>query len=290
MIKGKKVSKTRKVSKSKKISKSKVRINNFFKNELFIKDENYLGRGEFSEVWEVDGTVIKRNTDSSLYNPHIWKGEKGLKRSKRAMKSEYKTYQLLKNYSIMPHFMREYENKGRYYLIRESGKIPLEKGQEKVFLPKWRKGSVTKKQYNLFVEQVYRIAQKHGYFNDLIQPALRRDGSLFMIDLGLFITVDKVVDDFEVIKSKKRVKDVEWRINNYLQVENQLEKLDEQVGIIHKYPNFVIKENIAYYQKEYGERMGKTPEHKKLHDMTTGKILRRWRDRANDIELDMAFE
>jgi len=273
------------------ISTSRKPIDRVQPKNLSVKDKNYLGRGEFSEVWEINGRVIKRNTSSSLYNPHIWKGEKQLKRSKRAMKSEYETYQLLKKYPIMPRSMIEYEDKkGRYYLIRESGEIPLKKGQEKVFLPKWKKGSVSEKEYNLFVENIYRIAQKHGYFYDIYQPALRKDGSLFMTDLGLFITVDKAVGDFEVVKSKKAVKDAEWRIKNYREVEIQLEKLDEQIGIKHKYPDFVIKENIAYYEKEYGDRMARTPDHKILHDMTTGKYLRKWKDKATDIEIDMAFE
>lgn len=279
----------RRIKGKKKIPRFKTEkpfLNNVISN-LSTKDENFLGRGEFSEVWEFDGSVIKRNSESSLFNPHLFSGEKGLKRSKRALQSEFETFQLLQNSKIMPKFMIQHEDEnGRFYLIRESGKIPIKKGQEKLFLPEWEKNSVTKKEYNAFVEEIYRIAQKQGYFQDLLQPAIRKDGSLFLTDLGLFITVDKAVDDFKVVKSDTRVKNTKWRINNYREVEIQLEKLDDQIGIQHTYPNFVIKENIAFYQKEYDDRVNFS---KKLADLTTGKILRRWKSIANEIEFDKAF-
>ncbi|MFX0065384.1 MAG: hypothetical protein ACFFC7_24705 [Candidatus Hermodarchaeota archaeon] len=244
----------------------------------FIESNNipYTDRGEFSEVWVYDQYVIKRNADVSKYNPKQYTRETMLKRSKEAMKQEYIAYQKLKKYKSMPRFMIQYEKDGRYYLIRESGSIPLAKGEEKKrSLARWQKGSVTQGNFQKFTNEMLLIAKKEGYFIDTLQPALRSNGSLFVTDLGLFVSKDSEVKNDRIVKRKGRFDEDYWLIISYREMIQDLKLVSRQLGLPLIIPPFVIEDHIRIYEKEY-ERKRKTRNEKYAY-LTAGKYLEEWK-------------
>ena len=70
-------------------------------------------------------------------------------------------------------------------------------------MPKWRKNAVSQKAYEQFVNEMYKIGRDYGYFNDILQPALRKNGKLFLTDLGHFVKLEDVKIGYTKIKLTK---------------------------------------------------------------------------------------
>lgn len=217
-----------------------------------VRRRNYIGTGEFSEAFLIDNMVVKRNRETSHYNPHLYKKKEFLKRSKEEMIGEYKLFTRLKpeNYSLLPDWMHQYHGTNkRYYLIRESARIPIREEEKRAWLPRWKKDAVSQKAYNKFSLELFQIARDHGHFTDRLQPGLRDDGSLFLYDLGHFEVRDTIGDD---------PKEKEWkRLESYYTTMNRLDGLSEQIGLSYSIPAFVINDHIRYYEREIKERKEK---------------------------------
>nr|BDI55129.1 MAG: hypothetical protein [uncultured archaeon] len=170
--------------------------------------------------------------------------------AKREMKSEIKSYNLLKkeNYSILPKFMKGFELGNHYYILREGGVIPIIEEERKRHIPKWEEDSVSSEEYNTFVRELYHIAHNYGVFDDIIQPAIRNNGSLLLADLGHFIPLEKVYMYFPT-------ENIDFqRLDSYRLLRVWLEHLDTQIGIKHKVPDFAIDFHIDYYKKDVQNR------------------------------------
>lgn len=240
----------------------------FFYKDSILRATRYLGRGEFSEVWfkEENGLVLKKSAFNSLYNPT----EKGTKkRNIRVLKEEVKTYNILKkhNYSLLPKKLYSYKERktGNYVIAKEYGDIPLDP-KDNHYLQKWKPGSVSQKHYDQFAKELFEMAKKDGHFEDHIQPAQRKNGELFIVDLGLFEKRNPYQDDFE-------------QLGIYSDLERRLEFLDEQFGIEHKVPGFVIKENLDYYKDRY-EKTAMTY-HKEIAEKRYGKQIEYWESKKD---------
>ena len=171
--------------------------------------------------------------------------------AKREMKSEIKSYNLLKkeNYSILPKFMKGFELDNYYYILREGGIIPIIEEERKKHIPKWKEGSVSSEKYNTFARELYHIAHNYGVFDDIIQPAVRNNGSLFLADLGHFIPLEKILIGYFPTENI----DLQ-RLESYRLLKVWLKHLDTQIGIKHKIPNFTIDFHINYYKKDVQSR------------------------------------
>jgi len=249
-----------------------------FKDEI-LKASQYLGRGEFSENFLNDkGFVLKKSALNSLYNPDTTNKDRYLNRNINMLKSEVKTYNKLKkgNYSILPNKFYAYKEKdtGKYVIVKEYGEIPVDPNS-KLFLPKWKPGSVKQEKYNKFTKELYLIAKHEGHFEDHIQPALRKNGDLFITDLGLFVSYEDQISNDRIVKKSRndfKISESERR-RKYREVNDKLRHLDEQLGIKHKVPDFVIKENLNHLYKEHEKRK----EISELYaENTTGSQIEFW--------------
>ena len=228
-----------------------------------VKKKNYVGTGEFAEAFLIkngEDILVKRNRSESYHNPDFWRGKDFHKRSKRIMKGEFRTFKQLKGSPIMPEWMHQFTDRGgRYYLMRESGEIPLEPGQERVFLPKWKKGSVKQKDFDKFTQEIFEIARDQGRFEDNLQVAKREDGSLFIYDLGFFRPLGGKEDLAEY--RWRDTSDIDFfRFWSYKQTHMYMERLKGQLGVEYFVPKFVTDYNIKHYQALAEERkaMGMT--------------------------------
>ena len=243
--------------------------------ENLITSENLLGSGEFSDAYLIsDNLVLKINRKESKYNPQFFKEIDFTKISKKEMKSEIETYNKLSdNYSdILPNLMKGYEIKGRYFVLRDYGQIYIDPAQyiekrkeliEKypkvnpkefdninIFLPKWTKGKISRKEYDKFTNRIYDLGKDIGYFDDQIQIAQKSDNSLFLVDLGHFRKKsDSNFFDIPNRSEKSELKEV------YKIIEQRLKHLDIQVGMVHNYPKGVIDFQIDHYKSEIKERI-----------------------------------
>lgn len=217
-----------------------------------VRKRNYIGTGEFSEAFLIDDMVVKRNRERSYYNPRNYTRREFLKKSKEEMRGEYNLYTRLKpkNYTLLPEWMHQHQGTNqRYYLIREPARIPIQEGEGKKWLPRWRTSAVSQQAYNKFSLELFQIARDHGHFQDRLQPGLREDGSLFLYDLGHFEVRETLGHDPE---------EREWkRLESYYTTMNRLDGLSEQIGLPYTIPDFVINDYIRYYKREIRERTEK---------------------------------
>lgn len=243
--------------------------------ENLINPENLLGSGEFSDAYLIsDNLVLKVNRKESKYNPQFFKEIDFTKISKKEMKSEIETYNKLSaNYSdILPDLMKGYEIKDRYFVLRDYGQIHIDPTQyiEKrkelieqypkvnpkefdninIFLPKWTKGKISRKEYDKFTNRIYDLGKEIGFFDDQIQIAQKSDNSLFLVDLGHFRK--KSESNFFDIPNRSEKSEL---IEVYKVIEQRLKHLDIQVGMDHNYPKDVIDFQIDHYKSEIKARI-----------------------------------
>jgi hypothetical protein len=230
----------------------------------FQNSAQLLGRGEFSDVYRYQAHVIKISHDISLHNPKNYTQPQFLKIANHTMQEEIDTYKLLNPNPILPRYFYSFEYQDHIYIIKEYGIIDLDEGQTGKLFPKWKTGSVKLHDYQILIDELYAIAKKVGYFDDLLQIAKREDNSLFLYDLGYF---DKTED---------------WLIKRYDWVFTRVQNLNEQFGLSPKIPYFVIQDYIAYFQAEYDRRVIEI--NKTFANKTLGKELSKWRQLEKEYE------
>jgi hypothetical protein len=197
----------------------------------------YLGSGEFSDAYLVHGLVVKVNRTKSLHNPQYLSAKEFTPIALEQIQGEVETNKYLQQcpigtqLSILPKVMMGFQIRDHYYLIREFGEIPIQTAQENKVLPLWNQSIVTLDQYQIFVDQLFLIAKHCGTFQDFLQPALRSDGSLFLMDLGFF--------------SKQK--------ENYMIVFTLLPHLNDQLSLDPILPLFVIQDMFHFNEDYYAQ-------------------------------------
>jgi len=227
----------------------------------FIANLPILGSGEFSIAYLTpEKTVLKVHRKTSYFHPdQKFKDFPGM--AIKEMQSEIDTYlkisKILQDFSYhtcLPSFFKSQTIFSDFVIEREYGEIPLV-DTEHPFLGKWQEGKVSQDKFDLFTIQLFHIAKTIGYFEDVLQPALRSDGSLFLTDLGHFTSK-------------------EYLISSYYWMELGLERFAEQVHTTLNYPEFVIKDHLDYYEQEYNEHKAISL---KFANAICGSQLKRWR-------------
>jgi len=217
-----------------------------------------LGSGEFSDVFLIGkDNVMKVSRSSSLHGRDIPNFEKI---AREELAEEVKTYKSLKKIPnvvrILPKNMTGRRKGDKFVIVREGGEIPKVDESCRNYCD-WKKGKVTERQFQSFANKIYKIAQVAGFFADGLQPAIRDDGTLFLTDLGHFVTHKESPEysffapDYKKGESKPFVKD-EAIEKSYDEAKLKLKHFSQQLGMKEPdIPSFVKKDMKRIVTEKY---------------------------------------
>lgn len=239
-----------------------------------------LGSGEFSEIYDFHGSIIKINRLESLHDPgyyHFNKIEFN-KISKEELIGETETYNLLKPEfgKILPSFFIGYDFKfnkiDRFLIYREKLDIKnLKDYKDKIYE---------------FIDTYFKIF-KYGTFIDDIQVGIRKNENneeIILYDLGHFFKREWFKNE---LKKSMHSEITEFMIDEEIyswsrfKIDNLCKKFGIDYYIEKNFAKMLYENQLGKYRKEYEENLkyydGNVEKAKKETDSLFGEKLEKFK-------------